>query len=611
MMRAPISARWMRCWIGVLLALAVSACKPPAGDERADADAAFLQLLDQQWQHTLEDSPLTATYLGDRRYNDRWDDVSAAAFAARQQHGEQLLVQLAAIDRQALSTEQQLNYDLFRQQTQDQLDSLRYGAHLLPINQRGGIQTAHEMLEAMRFETAKDYQDYLARLQHFGVYMDQTIALMRQGMAQGRTYPRVIMQRVSAQIAHQRVADARQSPFYAPFAAMPGTIDGADALRSAAADAIRDQVLPAYERFATFFDQDYLPACAAAPGLAAQPQGDAFYAYLARHHTTTTLTPDQIHQIGLSEVARIRAQMDTIRSQVGFEGDLKAFFEHLRTDPRYFYESPQALMDAYTLIVKRIDPQLVRLFGKLPRTPYGVRAIPDSSAPDTTTAYYYPPAADGSRAGYYYVNLYRPETRPKWEMEALSAHESVPGHHLQLALQMELHDMPAFRKYGEGYTAYVEGWGLYAESLGGELGLYADPYSRFGQLTYEMWRAVRLVVDTGLHAKGWTRQQAIDYFADNAAKTPLDIANEIDRYMAMPGQALAYKIGELKIKELRARAEQRLGARFDVRAFHDAVLASGAVPLQILEQRIDAWIETQAQAGAGSGNRSGAGGQVG
>lgn len=590
-----------------LCSLALVACQPaqaPQGTQTAasatttpaatpQAAAALQQLFDDEWQRQLADSPLTATYLGDARYNDRWDDLTPEAFARRLAAAKAALGRLAAIDRAALPAEQQLNYDLFKLQVEDTIEAYGYGGHLRPVDQRGGLQTVNEVLEAMRFEKAIDYRNWIARLQSFGTYTDQTIALMRLGMAQGRTYPQVIMQRVSAQIAQQRVSDAKQSPFYAPFAAIPAGIDDADALRSAGADAIRDQVLPAFQRFQAFFDTEYLPACAQAPGLAAQPQGAAYYAYLARHHTTTPLTPEQIHDIGLTEVARIRAEMETIRTEVGFKGDLHAFFNYLRSDPKFFYKTPQELFDGYALIVKRIDPELVRLFGKLPRTPYGVRAIPELSAPDTTTAYYYPPAGDGSRAGYYYVNLYKPETRPKWEMEALSAHESVPGHHLQLALQQELGDMPAFRKYGDGFTAYVEGWGLYAESLGAEIGLYRDPYSRFGQLTYQMWRAVRLVVDTGLHAKGWSRQQAIDYFADNAAKTPLDITNEVDRYLAMPGQALAYKIGELKIRELRARAESRLGERFDIRAFHDTVLASGAVPLAILEQRVDAWIAAQ------------------
>ena len=573
--------------------LMLAGCKPAQAPPAADPSATLQKLFEDEWQRMLADSPLTATYLGDSRYNDRWDDLSPEAFARRQQSAQDALAKLAAIDRAKLPADMQLNYELFKLQIEDGIEAYRYGGQLRPVDQRGGLQTINEVLEAMRFEHAADYRNWIARLRSFGTYTDQTIALMRLGVVQGRTYPRVIMQRVSAQIARQIVADPSRSPLYAPFEKIPADIADAQALRSAGAAAIREQVLPAFQRFQAFFDNEYLPACTQAPGLSAQPQGAEYYAYLARHHTTTQLTPDQIHDIGLKEVARIRAEMEAIKTQVGFKGDLHAFFTYLRSDPKFFYHTPQELFDGYALIAKRIDPELVRLFGKLPRTPYGVRAIPETSAPDTTTAYYYPPAADGRRAGYYYVNLYKPETRPKWEMEALTSHESVPGHHLQLALQQELGDMPAFRKYGDGFTAYVEGWGLYSESLGGELGLYKDPYSKFGQLTYEMWRAVRLVVDTGIHAKGWTRQQAIDYFADNAAKTPLDIVNEIDRYMAMPGQALAYKIGELKIKELRARAETKLGDKFDIRAFHDTVLASGAVPLEILEQRVDAWIAAQ------------------
>jgi uncharacterized protein (DUF885 family) len=574
--------------------LSTSAATPATpAPQAADQSAALKKLFDDEWQRMLADSPLTASYLGDSRYNDRWDDLTPEAFARRQQAAQAALDKLKSIDRAALGADMQLNYDLFKLQTEDGLESYQYGAHLRPVDQRGGLQTASELLEALRFDKPLDYQNWIKRLQSFGAYTDQTIALMKLGIAQGRTYPRVIMQRVPGQIAKQIVADPKLSPFYAPFAKIPADMADAEALRNAGETAIREQVLPAFQRFQTFFNSEYLPACAEAPGLSAQPKGAEFYAYLARHHTTTDLTPDQIHEIGLKEVARIRAEMEKIKTEVGFKGDLHAFFTYLRSDPKFFYKTPQELFDGYAVIAKRIDPELVRLFGKLPRTPYGVRAIPEISAPDTTTAYYYPPAADGSRAGYYYVNLYKPETRPKWEMEALTSHESVPGHHLQLALQTELGDMPEFRKNGEGFTAYVEGWGLYSESLGGELGLYKDPYSKFGQLTYEMWRAVRLVVDTGIHAKGWSRQQAIDFFADNAAKTPLDIANEIDRYMAMPGQALAYKIGELKIKELRARAQAKLGDKFDIRAFHDEVLSSGAVPLYILEQRVDAWIAAQ------------------
>jgi prolyl oligopeptidase len=316
------------------------------------------------------------------------------------------------------------------------------------------------------------------------------------------------------------------------------------------------------------------------------------YESAARRFTTTSLSPEQIHQIGLDEVARIRGEMEELIQELGFDGDLQDFNDYLRTAPEFYYESPEALFEGYLAVSKRLDPELVKLFGRLPRMPYGVRAIPEQIAPDTTTAYYMRPAADGSRAGYYYVNLYRPEVRPKYEMEVLSVHEAVPGHHLQIALAQELEGLPTFRKLS-GPTAFIEGWGLYSERLGYDMGLYRDPYSRYGQLIYDMWRAVRLVVDTGMHYMGWTREQAIEYFKNNAAKTEADIINEIDRYIGWPGQALAYKIGQLKILELRSRAEQRLGDRFDIRAFHDHLLGAGALPLDVLEERMDRWLASQ------------------
>jgi prolyl oligopeptidase len=464
----------------------------------------------------------------------------------------------------------------------------------MPVSQRGGVQTLDEVAERIRLSSVDDYQDWLERMASVDTVIEQTMALQEEGRKMGYMPPKILIERVPDQIAAQLVENAEESPFYQAFLEMPESIpaDEQQRLREAAQEIIEESIVPSYRKFSRYFNDTYLPASRDSIGASELPEGTAFYEYRTRLYTTTAMTPDEIHGLGLSEVQRIRGEMQLIIDELEFEGSFTDFLEFLRTDPQFYYETPEELFDAYLAICKRIDPELVKLFGVLPRMPYGLRPIPDTIAPDTTTAYYSRPAADGSRAGYYYVNLYRPEVRPKYEMEVLSVHEAMPGHHLQIALQMELGNMPDFRRFS-GFTAFTEGWGLYSESLGYELGLYKDPYSRFGALTYEMWRAVRLVVDTGMHYKGWTRQQAIDFFKANAAKTELDIVNEIDRYIGWPGQALAYKIGQLKMLELRRLAEDTLGDDFDIRAFHDTLLGGGALPLEVLEIRMQRWLAEQ------------------
>lgn len=583
----------MRAWplVFVLLALAASGWAIPP----ANATKALHDLFAAAWDQQMQENPEQASELGDRRWNDRWMDRSPEGHARRDAANKEVLAKLAKIDRGSLNKTDQLNYDLFQKRYQDRLEQYKVRWFLMSFNQREGPQTSDDLGNSLRFETVKDYEDWLARLRAVPTAMDQFTALLREGIKERMVHPRVIMERIPAQIDKQIVTDPTQSGFYKPFKSFPPAISPADQqrLQQEARQAVEQQVVPAFTKFKQFFVNEYLPACYGQVGAWQLPHGDELYAQMIRHYTTTNMTPEEVHQTGLKEVARINQEMDRVMQQTGFKGSRDEFFKFLRTDPQFFYKTPDELFEAYKALAKTVDPNLVKVFRTLPREPYGVEAIPMAFAPDTTAAYYRPGAADGSRAGTYFVNLYKPDARPKWEMMALSLHESVPGHHLQIARAHELGEMPKFRRFGE-YTAYVEGWGLYAESLGEDMGLYSDPYSKFGQLSYEMWRAVRLVVDTGMHVKHWTREQAIKYFMENCPKHELDITNEIDRYIAWPGQALAYKIGELKIKELRGRAKEKLGAKFDLKEFHDVVLGSGPLPLDILARNVDEWIAEKA-----------------
>ncbi len=575
----------------VLFVFLASGFSNVLAQNRTGATKELYALFDTEWEANLKDNPTFASFLGDKRYNDRWTDSSLAAIEKRQQHRIETLAALRKINRAELSAADRLNHDLFRKDLEEAIEGNKFKRYLLPITQQGGIQTADDLAQFIQFQTVKDYEDWLARINAFPVYMEQTLALMREGKRQNIMWAKAILERVPAQIDKMAGAGGERNPFYAPFVNFPKDISESEQtrLREAAKAAIDGKIVPSYKKLKDYFVSEYLPAAYPLAGIWQRPDGAEYYAFLARSYTTTVMTPQQIQDRGLSEVKRIRAEMEKIKTQVGFTGTLQEFFQYLRTDAKFFYKTPDELLNAYRATAKKIDPNLTKVFRTLPRTPYGVIPIPDKIAPDTTTAYYNQPAADGSRPGYYYVNLYKPEVRPKWEMMALSLHESVPGHHLQLALQQELGEVPNFRKFG-GYTAFIEGWGLYSESLGEEMGLYVDPYDKFGQLTYEMWRAVRLVVDTGIHYFKWDRQRAIDYFKANAAKTDQDIVNEIDRYISDPGQALAYKIGELKIKELRAKSKAELGANFDIKEFHDIVLLSGALPLDILDKNINEWL---------------------
>ena len=559
-----------------------------------DATSDFNTLLDEHWEWTLANSPVMASMMGDRRYNQEWGDASLKAVEQEHLDTREFLRRAYAIDRNALSDADQLNYELFRRQLQDEVDVHQFGDFLLPFDHQGGIQNLDIMASRLRFTSVADYDDWLARLGKIDTVIDQTIERAEAGRKAGLMPPAILMQRMPDQLEAQVVEFAADSPFFRPFASLPETFSAADRerLRAEASTVIEETVIPAYRKLDRYFSSTYLPAARESIGLSQLENGSAWYEHQARSYTTTRLTPDEIHRIGLDEVKRIRDEMAEVIREVEFDGTFQEFLTFLRTDPQFYFDNPDDLYQEYLATSKRLDPELVKLFGKLPRMPYGVKPIPDSIAPDTTTAYYNQPAADGSRPGYYFVNLYKPEVRPKYEIEVLSVHEAVPGHHLQIALQQELGDVPMFRRF-MGFTAFVEGWGLYSERLGYDMGLYQDPYSRFGQLTYDMWRAVRLVVDTGMHYKGWTRQQAIDFFKDNAAKTEHDIVNEIDRYIAWPGQALAYKIGQLKILQIRARAEVQLGENFDIRAFHDELLGAGSLPLDLLEQRMDRWMAAQ------------------
>ena len=556
-----------------------------------DENRKFLTFLEDEWQFELRQSPVYATAMGVKGYETLWRDDSLEAIEARKSHNKDIINTLKEFKREDLSKTNQLNLRLFTDLAKNELEIDQFNRHLLPFNHRGGIQLAHEDAEVLPLKNAQDYRFWIERLKNLDKRVGQTILLAKLGVKKGYKAPKVLMDRVNRQIDLQSRDNVNENPFFKVFINLPDSIpdDEKTAIRAEAKKVIEEVVIPSYRLLGKYFKDEYLPQSRNTVGLYDIPDGRKLYEVLAKSFTTTNLSPKEIHQIGLDEVQRIRGEMEAVIKELKFEGSFKDFLTFLREDERFYYKTSEELFEGYLAVSKRIDPELVKLFGNLPRTPYGLRAIPEESAPDTTTAYYMSPSPDGLRAGYYYVNLYKPETRPKFEMEVLSVHEAVPGHHLQISLAMEMEEMPMFRRVSP-YTAFVEGWGLYSESLGYDLGLYKDPYSKFGQLTYDMWRAVRLVVDTGMHYYEWDRQKAIDFFLENAGKSELDIINEIDRYIVMPGQALAYKIGQMKFLSLKEMAKNELGNQFNIRDFHDIVLSEGALPLNELDSIIKNYI---------------------
>jgi uncharacterized protein (DUF885 family) len=563
----------------------------------------FRQQLEEDWKYWMTQYPELATAYGYPGQNMRWTDYSQSAIQARSDYLKKSFQRLKEVERAELGSQEQVDYDLYHELLETAVKGLEFNNDaipiksviphnlLMPMNQLEGIQQDIPRTFAMMpSATREDYENIVLRLESVPLLVDQTIALMEQGLAAKMTPPRITFRDVPQQVQAQIFQEPLKSPMLEAFTKMPVAFSETDAasFRERAGAAYRQKVTPALSKLHDFLVQRYLPGCRETTDAAALTNGAALYAYNVKWHTTTNKTPQEIHEIGLAEVKRIRAEMDKVMIAAGFKGSYEEFKTLLRTDPRFYFRDAESLLSAYRDIAKRADPELARLFGHLPQTPYGVKAVPEAIAPSQTTAYYDPGSLAAGRPAYMFANTYKLESRPKWEMEALTMHEAVPGHHLQVSLAQELQGLPEFRK-NSSYTAFVEGWALYSESLGEEMGFYGDPYSKFGQLTYEMWRAIRLVVDTGLHAMNWSRDQAIAFFKENAAKTDQDIIVEVDRYIVWPGQALGYKMGQLKIRELRTNAEQKLGLKFDVRQFHDVVLGQGAVPLDLLEGQVNAW----------------------
>lgn len=579
----------------IVLFLALAMITTPAF-----ADDAFRRFLDRYFEDALKRNPLTATAIGDERYNDQLPNNLAEPYRKEQAaFDRRYLDELQRFDRGALQGQDRLSYDVLKNDLEDSLAGQRFPSWLAPINQFDSAPALFAQLgsgESIQpFRNPKDYDDFLKRMDAAAVYLDQAALNMREGAAKGVTQPQVVMQKALAQFDSLIVDDPEKSVFWGPIAAFPDDVPAAERgrLREAYRAKIRDVMMPAYRRLRDYVRDGYIPACRTSVGLSALPDGAAWYAYLVRNQTTTELTPAEIHAIGLSEVARIRGGMEGVRKQVGFQGDLKAFFKHLETDEAFYFAKPDALLQGYRDLQKKINVLLPKEFDVFPKADYEVRPVEAFRAESAAGGSYQSGTADGSRPGVFYVNTFNLKAQPKFGMETLSLHEASPGHHFQIALAQEITDLPQFRRYG-GYTAYVEGWALYTERLADEMGLYGGDLDRIGMLTADAWRAGRLVVDTGLHALGWTRRQAIEFFLEH---TPLDegeVTVEIDRYIGMPGQALAYKAGQRELFRLRAKAKDELGDRFDIKGFHDAVLAHGAVTLPILGELVDDWVASLA-----------------
>ncbi|MGO9316872.1 MAG: DUF885 domain-containing protein [Terracidiphilus sp.] len=598
MKRFPLTTLFVAAFLLLAFAPALTA-QPPAAPATQPASVeanrkALNDLFEEYWQASLEHDPEYASQLGDKRYNDRIDDYSVKAENAWLEREESFLMRLAAIDPAGFTDQEKISRELLLRQFADDEEGAQFKEWEMPLNQMGGIHTSYPQLVALlSFDTVKDYDDWIARLHAIPRAFDQVTTNMSIGMEDHRVPPKYILEKALEQVKTLANQTPETSPLALPLKSFPAAIKPAEQERIKAEmlDVIGKEVLPAYLRFARFLEVSYIPAGRAEPGIWALPDGAKYYAYRIRRETTTNLSAGQMHQIGLDEVARDEAAMLAIAQKLGF-ADLQSFRASLKTNPRLHPASPDALLDAYRGYLAPMQARLPQLFGRLPKARLEVFAVPEYMEKDQTQAYYQEGTPDGSRPGRVYVNRYHATLRNLYSVEAIAYHEGIPGHHLQISIAQELDGLPTFRKH-EGYTAYVEGWGLYSERLGKDVGFYQDPYSDYGRLEADIWRAIRLVVDTGVHSQHWTRQQMVDYFHDHSAMDETNIQAEVDRYIAWPGQALAYKTGQLKILELRERAKKALGDRFDLRAFHDQVLDSGALPLDVLSDRIDAWIASQ------------------
>tara|TARA_Y100000739_G_scaffold126204_1_gene108819 strand:+ start:19 stop:1812 length:1794 start_codon:yes stop_codon:yes gene_type:complete len=557
---------------------------------QVDENKKFIKYLESDWEETLINNPLFASYTGDKRFNDKLNPITIDQFNKDRNLDLESLIKLNDINPDKLSEDNKLNYNLKKFDIESDLNLSQFPIYYLRLNQRGGIQSFYETGNRLVYQSKKDYYDWLSRLEQFSENILTFLDINKQGLKNGYTQPKLVTRGVVAQIDAIINSDIESNPYLKVFLEADENLltpTEKEDLINKAKTLINNEINPAYEELNNFLKDDYLVNSRDSIGIKDIPDGKRYYEELAKHYTTTDLTPDEIHNIGLKEIERIRSEMEEIIELVNWDGDFNSFLNYLRTSPRFYYDNPDDLFDAYLIMSKTIDPLLPKLFNVFPRAPYGVIPIPSESAPFTTTAYYNSPSP--GRPGYFYANLYKPDSRPKYEIPVLTVHEAVPGHHFQISIAQELENVPTFRKY-QGITAFVEGWGLYSEELGEYINLYDDPYDKFGQLTYDMWRAIRLVVDTGMHYKDWSREDAINLFIENSAKSILDIENEVDRYIAWPGQALAYKIGQLKILELRERAEKELGDKYDIKNFHDEVLKRGSLPLDLLEYYIDEWI---------------------